>query len=1191
MLTSTDFGGSREEVWHTNTFQERRFPKDDLWQAAYETLSKAGIVGELSGLALALAVSDPTCALRQAARGLASSVDLVIHEFPFSEPIFSDGFAKKEIYNSHNFQTSLFSSIAHGPGFEVGLLKLMRLEAKLVGRASQVFATSFQDMEKFRLFFGIPPQRLGICLNGYDEVDIGPAAAARRGRPATTFSRPRLLFIGSATHPNVDAGQFLLKLAQQFPDCDFVIAGGVTKALAALPRPGNVIALDRFDEAEKFKLLTESTIFLNPSILVSCAGVKAIEAMAAGLPMISTAESVCGLGVISGTHAEVVPRDRFAEAISRLIDSPKYRQQLAEEGLELALHTFTWESIASKLGKEIDQRPVDSEDASVARPLVLAFNDYPVPNASSGGMARIRNLLKGLNLDVVLLSFGSACTIELVEAGSLHVTVQKTASHESFERAINEGQSISVNDAIASFFVASNRTMCDIACAIARRAHALVFEHCYMAPLIDVLNRVRQDLPIIYSAHNVEAVHRAHMLRHHPVGAILSRFIAELEFKLIGQSELVVACTEKDEQYFSLYGVETVFVPNGCVVPKRAVLDRAVARLTDKSQRRDESEAIRVGFLASAHDPNVVAANFIAKTVAPCFPEVTFELVGTVCQAVDVVIPDNVHRLGVVDEAGKIEALASWAVALNPVNAGGGSSLKLSDYLAHGLPTINTPVGARGFPIMELEAGVVIALEHFPSTLRSMLADTAGRRRMAANAYEYAETHLDWSRITAPYRERISTLLVPPHPEVSSQRSLLVVTYRYTEPPVGGDEEYLIQVLRGLRPRFNIVDLAAIDVDHLANEYHSGSRICNKRPGAAHRVGELFDAAHYFKPDMVSGEEMLARRRRLERARTEEEFALFASFAGDLAGAGPQPGGLRVFAGFYDPENHVGIIRRWTSPLFSFLVPVNAVVFHLAGYAGADKRLIIKLIALRTDGSFGVLAEAERDISSQFAVTVALPWFEDDGNARVLLCAVDEHSVDGDHRPFGVLLEAALVIRGAMPFGGSAMMDAMEESRADLTVENDSFLRSACFNRWADALAMHARTRAPALDEDFAALCGPHSSEMLAWLRDHCARYDTVLMQGIPFDLMARVFETLGSLDRCPHIVTLPHFHGDDSFYHWRPYLASFAVMDSTILGLTRMRPSKTWGCYGRPGHETEGQNEVACRDGGDGCEWDRPRS
>jgi hypothetical protein len=39
------------------------------------------------------------------------------------------------------------------------------------------------------------------------------------------------------------------------------------------------------------------------------------------------------------------------------------------------------------------------------------------------------------------------------------------------------------------------------------------------------------------------------------------------------------------------------------------------------------------------------------------------------------------------------------------------------------------------------------------------------------------------------------------------------------------------------------------------------------------------------------------------------------------------------------------------------------------------------------------------------------------------------------------------------------------------------------------------------------------------------------------------------------------------------------------------MRPSKTWGCYGRPGHGTEGQNEVACRDGGDGFEWDRPRS
>ncbi len=50
-------------------------------------------------------------------------------------------------------------------------------------------------------------------------------------------------------------------------------------------------------------------------------------------------------------------------------------------------------------------------------------------------------------------------------------------------------------------------------------------------------------------------------------------------------------------------------------------------------------------------------------------------------------------------------------------------------------------------------------------------------------------------------------------------------------------------------------------------------------------------------------------------------------------------------------------------------------------------------------------------------------------------------------------------------------------------------------------------------------------------------------------------------------------------------YVIGFPAGTPTECGqFVGARPSKTWGCYGRPGHGTEGQNEVACRDGGDGC-------
>jgi glycosyltransferase involved in cell wall biosynthesis len=56
------------------------------------------------------------------------------------------------------------------------------------------------------------------------------------------------------------------------------------------------------------------------------------------------------------------------------------------------------------------------------------------------------------------------------------------------------------------------------------------------------------------------------------------------------------------------------------------------------------------------------------------------------------------------------------------------------------------------------------------------------------------------------------------------------------------------------------------------------------------------------------------------------------------------------------------------------------------------------------------------------------------------------------------------------------------------------------------------------------------------------------LVQGIPFDVIPRTVETLSALPHRPRIVTLPHFHGDDRFYHWKRYYESFAAADLTLL-------------------------------------------
>src|SRR3978361_1108316 len=76
LLSSTHFGARIERIAHGEGFVEPRFSKDEHWRRAYATLERAGMSGDLAGLAFALAVADPGCPLRREARRLASEMDV-----------------------------------------------------------------------------------------------------------------------------------------------------------------------------------------------------------------------------------------------------------------------------------------------------------------------------------------------------------------------------------------------------------------------------------------------------------------------------------------------------------------------------------------------------------------------------------------------------------------------------------------------------------------------------------------------------------------------------------------------------------------------------------------------------------------------------------------------------------------------------------------------------------------------------------------------------------------------------------------------------------------------------------------------------------------------------------------------------------------------------------------------------------
>lgn len=191
----------------------------------------------------------------------------------------------------------------------------------------------------------------GVDTNYYCDAQIEKAAQARRDAPG----KNRIVFVASMDyHANIEgavsfAREVWPRLRARQPRLVFTIVGRApsreVRALALTPGievTGTVVDVRPF-----YRNAVAAIVPLNVG---GGSRLKILEAMAAGIPVISTTLGAEGLDVRHGENILIADtNDQLVEAIVRVVEDQEQRTRLGAAGRALVSHHYEWSRLGANL--------------------------------------------------------------------------------------------------------------------------------------------------------------------------------------------------------------------------------------------------------------------------------------------------------------------------------------------------------------------------------------------------------------------------------------------------------------------------------------------------------------------------------------------------------------------------------------------------------------------------------------------------------------------------------------------------------------------------------------------------------------------------------------------------------------------------------------------------------------------------
>ncbi len=223
--------------------------------------------------------------------------------------------------------------------------KFRTFETGAFHQATRVVAVSEEDAALIREQFGQP--NVDVVDNGIDRAFFEQVKGQRN--PSS------ILFLGALDwRPNLDAIGLLLdkifpRVRTQQPDAKLVIVGRHPPA-GLVERAGQMPGVElHADVADVRPFLGATGVMAVPLRIGGGSRLKILEALACGLPVVSTRVGAEGLLLKPGEDYVQAEDDAMADALVHAIRNPGEAQALAAHGRRIVLEAYDWGVLSQKL--------------------------------------------------------------------------------------------------------------------------------------------------------------------------------------------------------------------------------------------------------------------------------------------------------------------------------------------------------------------------------------------------------------------------------------------------------------------------------------------------------------------------------------------------------------------------------------------------------------------------------------------------------------------------------------------------------------------------------------------------------------------------------------------------------------------------------------------------------------------------